>query len=87
MKQKIISLILLLGIGFTATAQLNSHPESYKIDQADVEFARALISKQFRGNLFSLTPTRARSGFHRPAWGFLCTGEFTAWPAPSPPGT
>ncbi len=63
MKQKIISLILLLGIGFTATAQLNSHPESYKIDQADVEFARALISKPIQGKLVFPNPNPGSQWF------------------------
>lgn len=56
MKRFFFSLILLLGIGFAATAQLNSHPESYQIDKKDIDRARQLISTPLKEKLVFPNP-------------------------------
>jgi alpha-L-fucosidase len=55
-KKQILNLIFLLGIGFSATAQLNSHPESYKIAKQDIDRAHQIILTPLKEELVFPNP-------------------------------
>jgi len=56
MIKEILNLIFLLVIGLAATAQLNSHPESYKIDKMDIDRAHQVISTSLKEELVFPNP-------------------------------
>ncbi len=44
LRKIVFTLAFFVGMGFAVLAQLNSHPESYQIDQKDINRARQIIT-------------------------------------------